>query len=82
MAAPGGDECVPLLEAALERGGKLAFFAFSVCPALEGGHGPGSPGLYLAAWLGRVPSAAAYHRGGVRAGGDFSGTGAHGRGEL
>ena len=49
MAVPGGDECVPLLAAALERGGKLAPLALPICPIVAGRHGLGAPGLYLAA---------------------------------
>ena len=49
---PGGNERVPLLEAALQRRGELAPSAFSVCPPLGGGYGAGAPGVYLATWLG------------------------------
>ena len=42
MAVPGGDECLPLLAPALERGGELAPLAFPVCPSLAGGGGEGA----------------------------------------
>ena len=82
MAVPMGDECAPLLAAALERGGKLAPLACPVCPSLVREHGPGAPRLYLDARLGQVPPELANIDGGLHGGGCFGVTEAHRWDEL
>ena len=77
LAVPGGDEFVPLLAFALERGGEPASLACPVCPSLAWGHGPGAPGLYPHAGLGQSPFEEINFGGGLPGGGRFGMSRAH-----